>query len=219
MTTPPIDSVDTAPGSRPPETVDRLMVGACGAIWLVFLVVASIAGVALVNLGRGGGRGGEDSSWLLYTVIAVSAAVIVGAIPLLLRARRASMESAPAPAEAPVDPPAAARAVDAPTEKIRVFGTSVDPLRKTPEPAPVSRLHVVVERIWLRGAMSLLGAMGLALTAVATASYLLSVYSDTAAWVALGVAAVLTAAMPAILVAFQRRLARASDKAADAALA
>ncbi len=217
MTTPLPDTRDNDPGMRPPETVDRLMVGACGAIWLVFLVAAVIAGVALVNLGSSGGHTGESSSWLLYTVIGVSAAVIVGAIPLLIRARRASM--AESPAEAPAPPPALSRPVDAPTEKIRVFGTTVDPHQPTPQPAQVSRLHVVLERIWLRGATSLLSAMGLALTAVATGTYLLSVYSDTAAWVALGVAAVITASMPVVLLAFQRQLSRASDTAAEAALA
>ncbi len=38
MTTPLPDARDNATGMRPPETIDRLMVGACGAIWLVFLV-------------------------------------------------------------------------------------------------------------------------------------------------------------------------------------
>ncbi len=45
-----------------PETVDRLMVGVCGAIWLVLLAVIVVATVALVDLGQwrsrrgGGGR-------------------------------------------------------------------------------------------------------------------------------------------------------------------
>ncbi len=38
---------------RSPETVDRVMVGVCGAIWLVLLAVTVIATVALVHLGRG----------------------------------------------------------------------------------------------------------------------------------------------------------------------
>lgn len=213
MTTTPVDAHDNAPGMRPPETVDRLMVGVCGAIWVVFLVVAVIAAVALVNLGTGRGSGGQHSSWLLYTIIAVSVAVIAGAIPLLIRARRAALESAPAaPAEAP-EPPAAPRSVDAPTEKIRVFGTVVDPHYRAPEPVSESGLHAAVERIWLRGAASLLGMMGLALTAVAMATYLLSVYSDTAAWTLLGVAGIVTAAMPVGLVAVQRQLAHATGAA------
>jgi hypothetical protein len=56
--------------------------------------------------------------------------------------------------------------------------------------------------------------MGLALTAVATATYLLATGSDTETWVALGTAAVITVAMPAVLVAFARRLSDATDAAA-----
>lgn len=88
MTTPTHDSHSDDSGARPPGTMDRLMIGACGAIWLVFLVVGVIATVALVNLGRGRGGTLEQSSWLLYTIIAVSAVTIAAAIPLLLRARR-----------------------------------------------------------------------------------------------------------------------------------
>jgi hypothetical protein len=107
--------------------------------------------------------------------------------------------------------------VEAPTEKLRVFGTAVDPYAReaAPEPAAVSRVPAaVVDRLWLRGTTSLLGAMGLALTAVATATYLLATGSDTGTWVALGTAAVITVAMPAVLVAFARRLSDATDAAA-----
>lgn len=224
-----------APAARSPETVDRLMVGVCGAIWLVWLAVSAIATVALVKLGRGdeSSAGGSHSSWLLYTIIVISALVIVGAIPLLIRARRAAMEaagsSAPAgdsgPPESIVSPeqpailPTSPRVAEAPTEKLRVFGAAVDPYRrKPPPPRQVSRISVVLERIWLRGTTSLLGAMGVALTAVSTATYLLAVHTDTAAWVALGVAGVVTVGMIGILRAFQMRLAHAADEAAEAAL-
>lgn len=207
MTTPPPTAHDNAHGMRPPEAVDRLMVGACGAIWIVFLVVAAIAGVALANLGTGRG-GGQHSSWLLYTIIGVSAAVIAGAIPLLIRARRTAMGEVPTNATA--EPSAVPRPADAPTEKIRVFGTTVDPHDRAPEPVSPSRSHAVVERIWLRGTASLLGATGLALIAVATAAYLLAVYSDTAAWVALGVAGIITSATPAVLVFLTRQLGEVS---------
>ena len=232
-----------ADGSRPPETVDRLMVGVCGAIWLVWLVVFVIATVACVNLGRGGG-GGENSPWLLYTIIAVSGLTILGAIPLLLRARRDALTDrsttdrsttdrsttarsttgrsttarsttarsttepvAPA-AEAgalPVRPPAA----EAPTEKIRIFGTAVDPAGRQPnlqESLGVSPRNDEVERQWLRGTVSLLSAIGLGWTASAVATYLLAVGSESAAIVALVAAGVATAAIPALLVVFSRRL-------------
>lgn len=227
-------SEPASPDARSPETTDRLMVGVCGAIWLVLLAVSSIATVALVQLGRGHERTSveSDSSWLLYTVIVISALVIVGAIPLLLRARRTAMaqsgasgdSGAPKSPESPDkpldEPPAPPRPVDAPTEKLRVFGAAVDPYRRKPaQHRQVSRISVVLERIWLRGTTSLVGAIGLALTAVATATYLLATHTETAAWVALGVAAVITVGMVGILVIFQRRIAHAAEEAADHALA
>ncbi len=207
-----------APG-RSAETVDRIMVGVCGATWLVLLAATVIATVALVRLGTGqAGAGERHSSWLLYGIIAVSTLVIAGAIPLLIRARRtAAAGPAPEPA-APAEIPA--RAVEAPTEKIRVFGTSVDPYqREVVQTPPVSRLDAVLDRIWLRGTTSLLTAMGLALTGVAIATYLLAVHSETAAWVALGVSGVVTAGMVGILVFFGRKVATAADEAAEHALA
>lgn len=207
MTTPTHDSHPDDSGARPPETLDRLMIGACGAIWLVFLVVGVIATVALVNLGSGRGGAGEQSSWLLYTIIAVSAVTIAAAIPLLLRARRDAMAGQAAdPEPMPVVQPA----VDAPTEKIRVFGTSVDPLAARAGTATVSPTAVAVERESLRGTLAVLGLMGLASTAVATATYLLAVDSETAAWAGLAVAGLFTAGMPAAAVIFGRRLAAAA---------
>ena len=218
------------PAGRSPETVDRLMVGVCGAIWLVLLAVSAIATVALIQLGRGHRvSGGSHSSWLLYTIIAISAVVIIGAIPLLIRARRTAMAtsagaddsvSAETPEQAPDPLPTSPRVADAPTEKLRVFGAAVDPYHRKPAHArPISRINVVVERIWLRGTTSLLGSMGLALTAVATATYLLAVHTDTAAWVALGVGAAFTIGMIAVLVTFQRKLTHAAEEAANQALA
>ncbi|MCB1263948.1 MAG: DUF2561 family protein [Mycobacterium sp.] len=207
------DSEVTA--GRSPDMVDRIMVGVCGAIWLVLLAAGVIATVALVRLGSGHAAevGHRQSSWLLYSIIVISALVILGAIPLLMRARRAA-EAQPASAEVSAPEPPV-RTAEAPTEKMRVFG--VDPAerreleRATQVPAIPAAL---VDRIWLRGTTSLLAAMGLALIAVAVATYLLAVSSGTAAWVALGVAAVITVAMPAVLVVFQRglvELARAGE--------
>lgn len=224
----------TEPARRSPETVDRLMVGVCGAIWLVWLAVASISTVALVQLGRSPRTGGGEShsSWLLYTIIVISALVIVGAIPLLIRARRTAMSAAAGSGAAAgvseaaeslqraSDPLPTSPAAEAPTEKLRVFGASVDPYRRKPAaPRAVSRLNVVLERIFLRGTASLLGAMGLALTAVEVATYLLAVHTDTAAWVALGLAGAITAAMVVVFLNVHRRLAGAAGEAADNALA
>ena len=216
MASNPVDIEPTAVDARSPETVDRLMVGVCGAIWLVLLAVSVIATVALVQLGRGHVDGAEKhSSWLLYSIIIVSALIIIGAIPLLMRARRTALaESGPAPDEPAADAPV--RPTEAPTEKLRVFGTAVDPYALQPQAAAaMPKVPVAaVERLWLRGSVSLLAAMGLALIAVATATYLLATESDTGAWTALGAAAVITVAMPAILVAFQRRLTDVIDDTA-----
>ena len=226
---------DTAGQSRSPESIDRFMVAVCGAIWLVLLAMSVVATVALVQLGRGRDAGPDGQpSWLLYSIIAVSALIIAGAIPLLLRARRTALADPGSTGSDPggvsgsgvagsgvagsgVADPGPVLPVEAPTEKLRVFGTAVDPYAReaAPEPAAVSRVPAgVVDRLWLRGTASLLGAMGLALTAVATATYLLATGSDTETWVALGTAAVITVAMPAVLVAFARRLSDATDAAA-----
>ena len=212
--------------TRSPEAVDRAMVAVCGAIWLVMLAVSVVATVALVQLGQGRDADPDgQSSWLLYSVIAVSALIIAGAIPLLLRARRTALADPGARADSAradsggsgsggsgAADPGPVLPIEAPTEKLRVFGTAVDPYAREAAPAAVSRVPAaVVDRLWLRGTTSLLGAMGLALTAVAAATYLLTAGNDTGTWVALGTAAVITVAMPAILVAFARRLSEATD--------
>lgn len=203
--------------TRTPEATDRMLLGICGGIWLVWLILSAVAAAALINLGRGQ-RAAEGSPWLLYTVIAISAIIVIGAIPLLLKARRTAAESREAasavsadsgiPASPPVSP-----VTEAPTEKLRVFGASIDPGAVDPrvgrharpeEAAP--RKAGVMDRLWLRGTTALLSAMGLALIAVSTATYLLASGTDVGAWVALGVAALFTAAMPAVLAAFQRQL-------------
>jgi FtsH-binding integral membrane protein len=202
--------------ARSPETIDRMMVGICGAIWLVLLAASVFAIVALVRLGSGHPGGTESgSSWLLYSVIVVSAVVILAAIPLLLRARRTALNG-PALAEEP--PEATQPAIEEPTEKVRVFG--VDPYaRREPNAKSVAARasHALVDRAFLRGTTSLFGAMGLALTAVAVGTYLLADASDEAAYVALGLAGVLTVAMPVILVFFGRQLPAAAAPEAPAA--
>jgi hypothetical protein len=49
--------------------------------------------------------------------------------------------------------------------------------------------------------------------AVGAGSYLLASGSDSGAWVALGLAGVITLAMPAVLAFYQRQLAEAVDEA------
>lgn len=225
---------ETESDNRSPETVDRLLVGVCGAIWLVLLAVSVIAIVALVDMSRGHTTGGDGSRtpWLLYSIIIVSALIIVGAVPLLIRARRTALADAQlssgtsaAAAPPPRPAPAPGRPAEAPTEKLKVFGSTVDPYeRYQPDFAQSSASRradplipaTELDRLWLRCTVMLAGAIGLALVGVATATYLLAVESDTAAWVGLGLAAVITVAMPAIPVTYLRQLHGAVEEATPA---
>ena len=82
------------------DRTDRILLGSCAGIWLAALGAGVAATVALVDLGGGHTESSGDSGtpWLLYTVIAISAAVIIGAVPLLMRARRDAMAEAEPPA-------------------------------------------------------------------------------------------------------------------------
>ncbi|WP_156746980.1 DUF2561 family protein, partial [Mycobacterium sp. E2733] len=64
-------------------------------------------------------------------------------------------------------------------------------------------------RVWLRGTVLLVAAMGAALVAVATATYLMAVGHDGPSWVAYVVAGVITAGMPVIEWLHVRQLRRA----------
>jgi hypothetical protein len=234
------DRVGESAEGRSPDTVDRLMVGACAAIWLGLLAVTVMATVALVDMGKGHTFGSEEKGtpWLLYSVIVVSALIILGAIPLLLRARR-DAQSEPAPPVIPENRVAgtgttgasvsssrspAAAATEAPTEKIRIFGSTVDPsVRYQPDYAQSSASRradplipaTELDRLWLRCTVSLGGAIGLALAGSEAATYLLAVGKDTGAWVALGLAGVITAAMPIIPVLYLRQLRSSLESAAS----
>lgn len=205
---------------RSPAAVDRIMVGACGAIWLLLLATSVFATVALVKLGSGQPEGGEgQSSWVLYSIIIVSALVILGAIPLLLRARRTALAEPGrhevAGMDTGTDMVTPVRPTEAPTEKMRVFG--VDPYAsrtaERTEPRVLSAQSAIVDRLWLRGTTALLSAMGLALIAVSIGTYLLADGNDTAAWVGFGLAGVITVAMPALLAFFQNQLGEAVEEA------
>jgi hypothetical protein len=193
------------------------MVGVCGAIWLVLLATSVFATVALVKLGSGRPADGEgQSSWVLYSIIIVSALVILGAIPLLLRARRNARAEPGRHESAATDTVAPVRPTEAPTEKMRVFG--LDPYAsRTPglpeQPKVSPALTAMVDRLWLRGTAALLSAIGVALIAVSIGTYLLADGNDTAAWVGFGLAGVITVAMPAVLAFFQRQLGETVEEA------
>ncbi len=156
-------------------------------------------------------------------MIGVSAAVIVGAVPLLLRARRSALEDAsqapvrPAPARSlPTTAEAPVRGTEAPTEKIRVLGGMGEPDRDAPAVrsagAPTFvQPRAVVDRLFLRGATGIVCAMGVAMAAIGVATYLMAVDSNTAAWVLYVLAGLITLAMPAVPYYFLRELRAATD--------
>ncbi|WP_100515044.1 DUF2561 family protein [Mycobacteroides abscessus] len=203
-----------------PESVDRILIGLCAVIWLAF--VGMLVGAIVVIAGMGEDSGSSGSSWGIYIVIGVSLAVIVGAVPLLLRARksaaqrtaRGASKTAPKPkganssggATAPSGPPPA----EASTEKLKTFGGLADHVSHVPKDyngpgSPAYRAateaaakRAVINRLWLRATVGIAGAIGLALLAVVTGTYLLAVESDTAAVIAFVFAGVITCAMGAI---------------------
>ncbi|MBV8964866.1 MAG: DUF2561 family protein [Mycobacteriaceae bacterium] len=185
------------------ETADRALLAACAVVWLAVIGVSVAAIVALVHLGSG--RASEpapDSStpWGLYVVIGVSAAVILGSIPLLLRARRAAQHEPP-PRRAPAPAPRQPAGAEASTEKLRVFGSVTEPPERRPPPRSPSAGGMspeMVDRIWLRFAAAMATAIGAATLAVATATYFMGVKNDSAAWAALTIAGLVTVAMPII---------------------
>ena len=180
-----------------PEVVDRILVGACAAIYLVLLGVSVAAAVALADLGRGFHKAASSphTTWVLYAVIIVSALIIAGAIPILLRARRMS-QSEPA-AQAMTAP---ARGPARPSMRLGTGATrsGTATVQTATSPSGAEWSGDAVDRVWLRGTVILSGIMGAALIAVATATYLMAIGHDGASWIGYGFAGVITAAMPVV---------------------
>ncbi|MGH3726714.1 MAG: DUF2561 family protein [Mycobacterium sp.] len=197
-----------------PESVDRMLLGLCAVIWLAF--VGMLVGAIVVMAGAGEP---SASSWGIYIVIGVSLAVIIGAVPLLLRARKtaatqrtvrgtskAKVSNVSRAGSTPSSPPPP----EASTEKLRTFGGLADPVIHVPQDysgpgSPTYRAaaesavkSAVVDRLWLRATVGIAGAIGLALLAVVTGTYLLAVESETAAIVAFVFAGLITCSMAVI---------------------
>jgi Protein of unknown function (DUF2561) len=204
------------------DRTDRILLGSCAAIWLVALGAGVAATVALVNLSRSHAESSGDGGtpWLLYTVIGVSAIVIIGAVPLLLRARRAALaegtESEPRQAGRPAPSRAQPPGVAAATEEFDTRGrepqTSYAAPRaqrtlEAPEPA-----RTAVDQLWLRCALVIACAIGIAVVAIGIATYLMAVNSDVAAWVFYALAALITLAMPAVPWFYLKELHALSDQ-------
>lgn len=215
---------DTRPGSgfdvAALDRTDRLLLGGTVAVWLAALGAGVAATVALIDLGSGHTESAGDSGtpWILYTIIGVSAAVIVAAVPLLLRARRASDEEltpvekrlAQQAADRAQTPP---RAGDAPTEQLRVPPPPVDTnsgrlprILQSPVMASSAANSPAIDRLWLRNTAAVVCAMGAATLLISVATYLMAVDNATVSWVLYGAAGVVTLGMAAIPWYFLREL-------------
>ena len=204
----------TRPSPGTPDQVDRALVIASVVLWLAALGTGVAALVALIDLAHGrtaGSGGGSDTPWLLYTVIGVSAAVILCAIPLLIRARRTAA-SPSRPSSVDEARPAASSSVAQP---LPPFGAPV--LRRHASSPLTSRVGfpiAAVDQVWLRCTASVASAMGAAATGIGVATYLMASGHDTAAWSVYALAAVFTAAIPVAVVYFLRQLRSVLDAAA-----
>jgi uncharacterized protein DUF2561 len=179
-----------------PGVIDRILVGACAAIWLVLLGVSVAAAVALVDLGRGFHKMARSSHtpWVLYAVIIVSALIIAGAIPVLVRARRMAQTEAARPVAGQARPPVR---LMSPAPRTAAERARQQRAVRAAEPAGAWS-GAAVDRVWLRGTVVLTGTMGAALIAVAAATYLMAVGHDGPSWVGYVMAGIVTAAMPVV---------------------
>jgi hypothetical protein len=197
-----------------PEVIDRILIGACAAIYLVLLGVSVAAAVALADLGRGFHKAASSphTTWVLYAVIVVSALIIAGAIPVLLRARRMSQSEPAAQAMTAPAPGPSRPAVRLGGGGLRTGGERSASAQAV-APAPGAEWSgEAVDRVWLRGTVILTGTMGAALVAVGAATYLMAVGHDGASWAGYGLAGVITAAMPAVEWLHIRQLRRVVDE-------
>jgi hypothetical protein len=210
------------PTSSDAGNVDRMLLAACAVIWLAALGSAVAATVALVNLGNGHQESSSTDSgtpWLLYGVIGVSALVILGAIPLLIRARRTAIDDPRAGRGANARPtpgraPTATRAPEPRTQQLRASSQAPAATTRQRSAYPTASristfdaaLPPAVDRVWLRCAVAIASAIGLALLGIGIATYLMAAGHDTFAWAAYVVAGLITLAMPAIPWIYLRQL-------------
>jgi hypothetical protein len=206
-----------SPTSSDAANVDRMLLAVCAAIWLAALGSAVAATVALVDLGsvHQESSSQSDTPWLLYGVIAVSALVILGAIPLLVRARRAALDDPRGGGARPATgrSQTVARAPEPRTQKLRAYEAPTTASRQQTAYASSpgistfdAALPPAVDRLWLRCAVVIASAMGLALLAIGIATYLMAAGHDTFAWIVYVLAGLVTLAMPAIPWIYLRQL-------------
>ena len=175
-----------------PDTADRILVGACAAVWLALVGMSVAAIVALMDLGRGSHdpRGNPHTSSVLYAIIVISALVILAAIPMLLRARRTTRDG----------PVARSARVSARTASGHTAASTMTRQGRTERLTTLRSAlpDAAVDRVWLRGTAALVGTMGVALLAVAAATYLMAIGHDAFSWTSYGIAGFVTLIMPVV---------------------
>jgi hypothetical protein len=187
-----------ARGKIAPATADRILVGSCAAVWLALVGMSVAAIVALTDLGRGfhDPKGNQHTSSVLYAIIVISALIILASIPMLLRARRTTRDgpltrSARATARTTSGQPIRAEHTPTPT----ITGQRRTERLTTLRPA---LSDAAVDRVWLRGTAVLMITMGVALLAVAVATYLMAIGHDAFSWTSYGIAGFVTLIMPLV---------------------
>lgn len=180
----------------PSETADRAGVITCAVVWLIALALGVAAIVGLVDMATPEQAGVEEtggavSTWWLWVIIAVSAVIIAGSIPLLVRARRAAESE---PARRAVSRPVLRKAVDR------------DPPERSGGPQRAGLPAETLDRILLRGGVGVMTGAGLGMALVALGTLLMAEGYDTGAWVCIGVAGVITLALIAIPELFVKEL-------------
>ncbi|MCV7261184.1 DUF2561 family protein [Mycobacterium shimoidei] len=193
-----------------PTTADRILIGACAAVWLALIGMSVAALVALIDLGRGfhESKGDSRSSAVLYVVIVISALVILAAIPLLLRARRTTRTE---PTGRSVIMPARdyrGQPIRPGYPPPRTIAGQQDPTERLTTLRRAGLSDAELERIWLRGSVGLLTTMGVALIGVAAATYLMAVGHQAGAWTMYVLAGIVTVTMPLIPWLHVRQLRR-----------
>ena len=185
----------------PPDVIDRILIGACAAIWLVLLGVSVAAAVALADLGSGLSQAAGSSAHHMGAVRRHRRlradhrrrhpGAVAGSPHGSGRAGRSVGDRAGAVAGQ--DPVKAGRCHRARARRERARPHTV----QAAEPA-AEWSGAAVDRVWLRGTVTLTGTMGAALIAVAAATYLMAVGHDGASWVGYVLAGLVTAAMPVV---------------------
>ena len=164
-------------------------------IWLALVGMSVAALVALMDLSRGfhEAKGNPHTSSVLYAIIIISALIILAAIPMLLRARRITRDGPVARSAGSPAPPGEVASTRSPGQLNVQSAQGATERLTTVRPA---LSDAVVDRFWLRGTAALMGTMGAALLAVATATYSMAIGHDGFSWTAYGVAGAITLVMP-----------------------